>query len=665
MMFKKLLRLTIPAMAVAGVSQSALAVITTQPYFDVQELPVNEQTQTLVSPNVHHLRGRALSSDGNHIVASVQGFRDSFADFDFNLPYTFQYGCQYADEICEAAWRGYDHSGSADGDGFYNYRESFTSAYGNPANAYSSKLVALISADLSSLTPQNGGFDNVEQYDNALTKFHVAGVSSEDHDTRITDMSPVAIQMLGSSSAVYWVTGYDIDPHGSVPPRGFIESLDGTIHVDLTPYDTTNLSGHGLSAGYHFGQRGSSSDWFVVGTTGVVESEDNDHDDGSFNLCYNREQDIDESDNYQSGEYYRYCPGLKTKTAVWDISNYSDTGTVNGVQTYAITPIISTDDWLGDSDVNHSGAGVSANSDLGLIAGYVTHEDGGGDLDAYARAAIYQYDGSSISRHMLTGNDIVGGDSNDIRDQWAVDVTDSVSGSYYVIGNERYTRHEAVSGSNHNQTVNFFVSQLSNVSESGIVSSGAGDVAWPLRDQPSGASNQIAVIDHSTGMAAGWRETSNNITAYNGIRRTQSAFLFDVAGFEASGSTNNNLWSIQSLTCYTDTTDGVASVQMPLYRIDNVSAVQGDRNNLTVLASGYKYASVSDYIDRWNATPVILKLTHDSSNAPIGNLSGCPVYEPDTHHSRSGGSAGWLALLLVPGLFVRVITKRKQILSAS
>lgn len=656
MMLKNILRLTIPAMAVAGVSQSALAAVTTQPYFNVQEIGVADD---VVTPSVHRLRGMAMVDDGtnNYIAAKTQGFRDPFADFDFNLPFTFQYGCQYADEICEAAWRGYQTHGRDDEDGFYNYRDAFTAAFGQ--SSYTSRIVALLSSDLSSGGTTSTQYPNVATFPiDTLHKFYVKvkDVSTDDHDTRITDMAVI--------SGDVWVTGYDIDVTAGTPPRGFVESLDGTTHIDLEPYapaPPTALTDGGLSAGYSFGQTADRT-WFVAGTTAIEEAEDSNDSDGSYHLCYDREQDVDESDDFQSGEYYRYCPGFRTQAAVWPLGSGSFTDS-------SVTPIIpaTTDaNWLdGDNHVNHNAAAFGANN-AGLIAGYVTHRDGSGDLDAYARATLYYFDGTTLTRQVLSGSDsdLVGNhDDNDIRDQWAVDVTDSIGspGSTYVIGNERYTRHEAASGSNHNQTVNFFVSRLNNPDGT----DGTGSVSWPLRNQPNGASNQIAAIDHSTGMAAGWRETSNNVTAYNGIRRTQSAFLFDLAGYEVSGSTAGNLWSIQRLTCYTDTTDGVASVQMPLYRIDNVSSVIGDRGDLQVLASGYKYNSVSDYTDRWNATPVILKLTHDSTNSSLGSLSGCPNYEPDTHHSRSGGSAGWLALLLLPGLFVRVITKRKRTLSAS
>lgn len=664
MMLKNILRLTIPAMAVAGVSQSALAAVTTQPYFNVQEIGVADD---VVTPSVHRLRGMAMVDDGtnNYIAAKTQGFRDPFADFDFNLPFTFQYGCQYADEICEAAWRGYQTHGRDDEDGFYNYRDAFTAAFGQ--SSYTSRIVALLSSDLSSGGTTSTQYPNVATFPiDTLHKFYVKvkDVSTDDHDTRITDMAVI--------SGDVWVTGYDIDVTAGTPPRGFVESLDGTTHIDLEPYapaPPTALTDGGLSAGYSFGQTADRT-WFVAGTTAIEEAEDSNDSDGSYHLCYDREQDVDESDDFQSGEYYRYCPGFRTQAAVWPLGSGSFTDS-------SVTPIIpaTTDaNWLdGDNHVNHNAAAFGMN-DSGLIPGYVTYRDGSGDIDAYARATLYQFvpaadKGTSavaahLDRYVLSGTDLVGDDDdNDIRDQWAVDITNPIDGETYVVGNERYTRHEAASGSNHNQTVNFFVSQLDATPKD--TTTWHGNVTWPLRDVVRGASNQIAAIDHTNGLAVGWRETSNSTSAYNGIRREQHAFLFNVPGFESTQSTSGNLWSLQSLTCYTDTTDGSVSVHMPLYRIEHASAVEGDSDNLTVLASGYKYNSVSNYIDRTNATPVILKLTHSSSNADINSLSGCPVYEADTKHSRSGGSAGWLALLLLPGLFVRIITKRKQTLSAS
>lgn len=678
MMLKNILRLTIPAMTVAGVSQSALAAVTTQPYFNVQEIGVDND---VVTPSLHRLRGTAMSLDGNHIAAKTQGFRDPFSNYDINLPFSFSYGCQYADVICEAAWRGYQSHGDDLWDGFFNYRDTFTQAFrgtssgSNPAT-YTSRLVALTtrdlnlsSSDVQLTTPTDFPTTTILSASDGGSVLSVAN-SSKNRDTRITDMTSQEITVDNKTD--YWVTGYYISPleasgsvHGT-PARGFIESLDGTKRIALTPYNTTLTAG-GLSAGYHFGHSGS--EWFVTGTTAIAEAEDNDKSDGSFSLCYSRPQDIDESDDFQSGEYYRYCPGFKTQTAVWSLTNVTNDA-IEAVIPAAVSSGGHTYHWLGDDgDVNHSASGLGANSN-GIIAGYVTHRDGSGDLDAYARASLYQYTGSgnsvTLTPYLLqrnTSSGIVGDhDDDNIRDQWAIDITNSINGNYFVFGNERVTAHEAA-GSRHNQTVNFFVSKI----PEGEVSSANGNVSWPLRNS-SGTSNQIAAIDHSTGLAVGWRETSNSISAYNGIRRTQSAFLYDATGIYPGTDHANGSWLLQRLTCYayTDDTTGNVSLHMPLYRIEHASAVSTDGGNLTILASGYKYPNVQDYIDRWNAMPVILKLTHTpGTNADIDSLSGCPVYEEDTKHSRSGGSAGWLALLLLPGLFVRVITKWKQTLSAS
>jgi hypothetical protein len=292
------------------------------------------------------------------------------------------------------------------------------------------------------------------------------------------------------------------------------------------------------------------------------------------------------------------------------------------------------------------------------MAGYSSTSDGD-NVYTYARAAIYTSDGSSINRYQMTGSGLVtNNNDDDIRDQWAVGITNPISSKVYVIGNERYT--DSKGHSEHNQAVNMFISQLSNVS-GGVPSDGAGVVQWPLKNhQFTGSNNEIIAVDHTTGLAVGRQDASNQTqTSYNGVTRRQQAFLFDVPGYMSdTGNVDKYLWSLASLTCYTE--GGVA--KRPYYRITNVRSVSSNGGNIYVLASGTKFSSKQNIIAGYNGTPVVLRLTHDGTDLPnTSTLSSCPSYEPHQgKYSRQGADSIWLILLLVPVVFVRLFTKQSD-----
>lgn len=637
MMLKQLLRYVPIGLALLSFYSYA----DVDPYFTVQEIGI-DQAGSLADAR-HELTGAAVSNDGSVITSNVQAVRTPFSFFDINQPYTFGYGCQYASYVCDLYWNGAQKNGVDIGDGFDDYRELLKSAFNN-GSGYSSQFFAL-TGDLSSETPTaSSSFTNVSVFsDSVLSKYYAFDTSSSDnHDTHITDMTPTKVSIGGVTD--YWVTGYDFSPDSQTAPKGFVESLDGTYRITLTPNYTS--TGGGLSAGYTFGQD-SSGNWYVAGmsSTALVDS-----DTTSFDECY-KDGDTDGS------SYYQYCPGFKTQAWIWTLSDVSTLSTSSS--TDAITGTELASDWLNSkSSANNYFAAALRMNDKGTMAGYSSYSDSDSRIGARARAALYTYDGSTTHRYTMSGSGLIGADNDDdVRDQWAVDLTNPISSSIYVVGNERLTTSKA--SSEKNQAVNFFISKLSSVS-SGVPTSGAGTVEWPLEDNPfDGANNEIGAIDHATGLAVGWRDASGQTqTSYNGISREQSAFLFDVPGYMSNGDADSHVWSLASLTCYEDGT----TAKRAYYRFEYAKAIQSDGSNIYVLASGYKYPSEDDYIDKVDATPVLFKLTHTGTNAPdSSSLSSCPDYSASTgHYKRQGADGTWLGLLLLPVLLVRFVTKRKK-----
>ncbi|CAG9001068.1 MAG: hypothetical protein CENE_03078 [Candidatus Celerinatantimonas neptuna] len=613
------------------------------PYFTVQEIGI-DQTGSLADAR-HELTGAAVSEDGDFITSNAQAVRTPFSFFDINQPYTFGYGCQYASYVCDLYWNGAQTNGVDIGDGFDDYRELLKTAF-NDGSGYSSQFFALTSSDLSSATATaSSSFSNVDVLtdssgDSVLSKYYVFDTSSSDnHDTHITDMTSEK-ETIGGVSA-YWVTGYDFSPDSQTAPKGFVESLDGDYRISLTPSYTS--TGGGLSVGYTFGED-SSGNLYVAGmsSTALVDS-----DTTSFDECYK------DGDTDGSG-YYRYCPGFETQAWVWSLGSISS---LTSGTTQALSGTALASGWLNSKSANYFAAALRMN-DEGAMAGFSSYSDSSSRRGARARAALYTYDGSTTHRYTMSGTDLIGASNDDdVRDQWAVDITDPISSSVYVVGNERLTTSKAASEKN--QAVNFFISKLSSVS-SGVPTSGAGTVKWPLEDNPfDGANNEIGAIDHTTGLAVGWRDASGQTqTSYNGISREQAAFLFDVPGYMSNGDADSHVWSLASLTCYEEGT----TAKRPFYRFEYAKAIQSDGSNIYVLASGYKYPSKADYIDKVDATPVLFKLTHSGTSAPdSSSLSSCPDYSASTeHYKRQGADGSWLGLLLLPVLLVRFVTKRKK-----
>ncbi|MFM2481254.1 DUF3466 family protein [Celerinatantimonas sp. YJH-8] len=656
MMLKNLLRYWPLGAALVCTESYAAAVA---PYFTVEEIGI-DQADALANAN-HEITGAGITNQGNYVVGNAMRMRSPFSYYDMNQPYSFAYECQYADTVCDLYWSGADGANDGFGD---DYRNALEGAF-NAGSGYSSWLFGLRSSDLSSASSTGvTGFDSTffnvlsdGSGNSVLSKVYINSVTSDDHDTRITSISPTQLSIGGVTT--YWVTGYDFDPNNRSTPKGFVESLDGTYHITLTPSYAPASYGGGVSASYALGTD-SNGNLTALGLSGVSDNFDND-DDNHFEDCYRRE----DGSNFSNGDY-RVCPGFSTQASAWNLSSVSFTA---GNSTTASATLLSSD-WLHreDSSTNYSAAAL-ASSNNGIFAGYSTYADGRGDLDGYVRAVLYTYDGTTANRYVLSGTDLVGNDDdNDVRDQWATDLTNPISSNIYVVGNERLTTSDV--SSDHNQAVNFFISQIP-LTAGALSPSGenvSGTVRWPLRDSPfNGASNQIVAIEHTLGYAVGKRD-AENITAYNGIRRRQQAFLFDVLGYmgDSESSGEDHEWSLESLTCY----ENDSNVAMrPYYRIESARSVveNSTSDGYYVLASGYKYASEDDYIDRNNATPVLLRLYHAGTSAPDNTtLSSCPSYEASTgSYSRSGGAAGWLVLLLIPAAFVRFITKRRETFKAS
>ncbi|MFM2478769.1 DUF3466 family protein [Celerinatantimonas sp. MCCC 1A17872] len=641
MKLKKLLRY-LPLMALLTTGYS-FADVTVEPYFDVvKEIPVGSDTS--LSRAQQDLKGAAMSADGDHIAANAQYIRTPFRSYDINRPYTFQYGCQYSTYICDLDWEG-DDSSSAN-NGFYDYREAIKDAFNNGDDSYSSYFLAMVSGDSDTSLSSDYSWTNSSSFpytestsSTVLSRFY--GLDSDQdktHDTVITGMTTSTVE-IGGVSNKYWVTGYDFAPGSKTLPTGFVESLDGTYRITLTPsYTDTN---GGLSAGYTFLTYGDTL--YVAGMSSTAAASSN-----NFERCY-------EDGDSDGSSYYQSCPGIRTNAAVWSLGSVSFSSNEDSIEPTAVGS-----DWLDSEDnVPYTAAALDANS-YGALAGYSTYDDNDSNIYSFGASAVYTTDGSSITRYQLSGTGLItNNDDDDIRDQWAVGITNPIDSSVYVIGNERYTTDKA--SSEHNQAVNMFISKLTNVTD-GVPTSGAGTVQWPLKNhQFTGANNEIIAIDHDTGIAVGRQDASSQTqTSYNGVTRRQQAFLFDVPDYMADTSNvDDYVWSLASLTCYTE--DGTA--KRPYYRITNVRSVSVTDKGIYVLASGTKFSSKQNIIDGYDGTPVVLQLIHsDDKNLPVNSeLSSCPSYEADTgKYSRQGADSIWLTLLLIPVIFVRLFTKQSK-----
>lgn len=628
MKLKKLLRyLPLTALLTTGYSFADPST----PYFSVKEVSVDQSGN--LSRAQQDLQGAGMSANGDYFAANAKFIRTPFRNYDINRPYTFQYGCQYSNYVCSLDWQGDDSSSATNG--FDDYREAIKNAFNG--GTYTANFLAMTNtgnALSSTSATASTTFSNVSTLDSSiLSRFYgLDSGSTETHDTVITGMTATQ-ETIGGTNA-YWVTGYDFAPGSKTLPIGFVESLDGSKRIILSNYTATS---GGLSAGYTFVTIGGSL--YVAGMSSTQAA-----DSGYFDNCYK------DGDN-DGGRNYLYCPGIRTNTAIWPLNSVTFSGDSASVSVATVGS-----GWLNsDSKRAYTAAALDANSS-GVMAGYSSTSDGD-NVYTYARAAIYTSDGSSITRHQLTGSGLITKNSDDdIRDQWAVGITDPISSNIYVIGNERYK--DSKGHSEHNQAVNMFISQLSNVS-GGVPSNGAGAVQWPLKNhQFTGSNNEIIAVDHATGLAVGRQDAeSQTQTSYNGVTRRQQAFLFDVPGYMSdTGNVDKYLWSLASLTCYTE--DGTA--KRPYYRITNVRSVSENNGSIYVLASGTKFSSKQNIIDGYNGIPVVLQLTHSGTDLPnTSTLSSCPSYEPNRgKYSRQGADSIWLTLLLVPVIFVRLFTKK-------
>lgn len=652
--------LTSLSCSLAVLSYGTSAAITKQPYLLVEEISIS-QTDSLEDATYEFYPTAAVtdSTDVTYVSGSAQAVLSPFRFFEFSAPLTFDYGCQYSDEVCELLLYGTeDSNGDSNEDGFTDYREALEDQDDDNYSSYFLTFLATGSSD----TPSAG---TVTSWSEVTDKFYVFDTSAlNDTDTRILDL-------YVDSSDNIWAVGYDSDPFTETDTtdpdseretlsrafiqRAFLKNTATDTVISLLPTifseddddddsDATDLTDDygGLSAAYK-----------------IVEIET---DDGTAIYAIGQASNgfIDDDPDYwedcqYDADYYTYCSGYTTQAWAWDITDIvnGDDTTTEELEGFALA-----DDWVdtnSDSDydvVNRSAIAYAMKSD-GVGVGYSTIDISESVTGGHAQAVTFICEDSDEDNEYEDGEcsvtkipntaDEDDYDDSEIDHQWATDINDNG----YIIGNSRSAQAD-----NRNKAVEFFIFEAVTDSETGDYdfTDSDGTLSWPLRDKPiDGANSEIKAMNENN-LAVGWRDAEDEEQpSYGGTTRQQAAFLFDIDRYmgddEDADDDADYVWYLNDLICYEE--DGEAA--MPdYYLIEYATEILDDDS---IIASGYKYASLDDMENSSDPTPVLLRLSVNDSG-DIDDLASCPEVEEESY-DRQGGASITLLWLLLPFAYLR------------
>lgn len=645
----KTISLVLPLLA-----NSAIAEITKQPYLLIEEIEVTQSDSLIDASYEYYPTATAEESDGTvHIAGHAQAIVSPFRFFDFSAPYTFDYGCQYSDEVCDLLWYGFeDDNGDADEDGFLYYRERLED---QDDGAYTSQFLAFI-ADDNDIDTSSIDADTQISWTPVSEKFYAYDTSEEDStDTRIHDL-------YIDSSDNLWAVGYDSSPYSSevsvtnndsdrdTLSRSFIQraflknTTDGSV-IELLPdifydddedFDLTDDYG-GLSAAYKIIEVDGNIYAIGQASNGFIDEDDSDAD--YWEEC-----------QYDADDYY-YCSGYTTQAWAWDITDIIDG---SDTTTSELSGFALADDWVDtDSDddydlVNRSAIAYAMNSS-GVGVGYSTIDISESVTGGHAMAATficedddddgaYGDDECDVTQLPNTADED-DYDDDEIDHQWAVDINNAG----LIIGNSRSAESD-----NSNKAVEFFVFEAVTDSDGGYdFTDDDGSISWPLHDDPiDGANSEIKAINDNN-LAVGFRDAEDEEQpSYNGTTRQQAAFLFDADSY--LDGDDDYVWYLNDLICYEEDDEATT----PYYLIEYATDISDD-DDYSIIASGYRYDSFDDMDDGVDPTPVMLRLTINSAG-DISDLASCPESEDaDSSYERQGAASWGLLMLLIPFGFIR------------
>lgn len=605
-----------------------------EPYYLVEEIPF-----AFDSDNVWAGLGRydfnvtAVSDDGTLVAGRSLAFFTHFNFLDFFNRTTFDYGCQYSNDVC----RNFN-------DSTYGFDEFYRRALVDQRSKfYESKFLGFWT-DLSTGPTYDNSNSNQEPVPTYSQIEEKTRIYDDVDTTTSTDTQINDIQRIGGD---VWLTGWASAPFSLSDSgrytrdfigRGFAKNATTGQVISLLPCNSLDSSACNEEA-----LQGGAS----VGTK-LIYPEGNQvpgYEGKTIVIGYASYRYIDGSSSYfndcQTGNRndYARCFGLDTQAWVWDITEALSDPTVTEVtgeqfvsnfarREYGEPPKYNIIDDIGSEGTM---VGMSSRDEFSNRSGSrgravfleANEPDENGEVEIPFKVVQVPNLGS--------GNANPG--SDDYRDTishtWSTAVNDTAR---LIVGNMRFSTEKG-----RNRAVEGFVFE----------NDGSNIAMWPFRDQPFRGGNSYFSDVNSEGLVVGWRDADGEVQpSQNGTTRRQTGLLLDYDAYKAGQAVSS--WSLVSLTCYEDD-DGQSL--LPLYRIEYANSIDDDG---TIIASGYHYANSADFINRANPRPVLLRLVRndESIRPPLDDLAQCPQLE-EQPSERSGGSMGWLALLLLPVAFVR------------
>ncbi|UPW20488.1 DUF3466 family protein [Agarivorans sp. TSD2052] len=583
----------------------------TESYYLIEEIPLSADSETGLAEANSNLSITAVSEEGEYVAGNVLTFRTSFRFYDFSDRTTYDYGCQYASEVCRLFLYG-DNS-------FYEtYRDRLRE---QKSVQYLSNVLSFVAENSVSGNHTDGkNIQPLPTWDTVKEKLYVFDdISNEIYttDTRVNSIN----NTLG------WAVGYDsapfIDDSGTSYTRDFIQRgfayrLSDQAKVTLLPtaFSTSGeLSDEngGVSSGLQVIEKDGKTLVIGMASTGYAGGSTD-----SFNECQtgNREN------------YYR-CSGFHTQAWVWDITDADDGAQVEGTQLV--------DGYVRSRYGEAASYNLLKNGNGSVFVGTSSDDVYNSTNGSRGRAAFYTENEDGTYTVNKIPNIKIDGDNSNFEDAvshtWANDINDSS----LVIGNLRFvevkSRNRAVEGFIYDNDEN---------------SDDYESVVWPLRNKPfSGANSEFSSINND-GLLVGWVDgLGEDQPSYNGTTRRQSAILLDINRYKEGDS--SYFWRLNYLTCYEQ--DGEAEI--PYYRIEHATHIteEGD-----IFASGFHYESANDFIYGINPRAVLLKLTRNPNVTDIDDVAACPNVEEVKYERKGASSSLWL-LLLLPLVFVRRFKK--------
>ncbi|WP_411991407.1 DUF3466 family protein [Agarivorans sp. DSG3-1] len=592
-----------PLLLSAGFSHAAQ----TESYYLIEEIPL--EAANGLAEGDGNINVTAASEDGNYVAGNALTFRSPFRFYDFSDRTTYDYGCQYASEVCNLFYYG---TGS-----FYElYRDRLRD---QSSKLYKSNVLAFISErNISGAHTDGKNIPPLPTWDTVNEKLYVFDDISNDTYTTDTRVNSI-------NGELGWAVGYDSSPFTSDTgssyardfiQRGFAYNLSTQAKITLLP-TAFNSSGDladdkgGLSSGLQIIEKDGRT--VVIGLASVSYSNSD-----SFGECQtgNREN------------YYR-CSGFHTQAWAWDITDALDGDQVTGE--------LFVDGYVRSRYGNAPNFNLIKDYNGEVFVGISSDDVFDSTNGSRGRATFYTDNGDGTYKLTKIPNIAIDGDNDKFEDSVTHTWANAINNQSLVVGNLRYVEVKS-----RNRPVEGFVYDNEENSEN------YQEVRWPLRNKPfSGANSEFSDINDS-GIIVGWRDgDGEEQPSYNGTTRRQTGMILDYNRFLEGNSSYT--WTLNQLTCYEQN----GEPQIPLYRFEYATHINDEGE---IFANGYHYETAEDFVNGVNPRAVLLKLVRNPAVTDIDNLAVCPQIE-EVKYERKGASSLWLALLLLPVVFVRRFIK--------